>query len=97
MVESTVEVAIVNTAEETKDTEVPECVMNETVRGFEPTLEEIFIVMPSGEYQRMLFHGHELREREQKHMVDFREWLVERKLTLPDGYDDADMLVLRFL
>ena len=99
MVESTEDVPKqVPGTEEFKDSEpVPECVMNEAVKAFEPTLEEIFIVMPSGEYQRMLFFGHELREKEQKHIDDFREWLKERTLTLPDGYDDENMLVLRFL
>ena len=71
--------------------------MNDTIRAFEPTLDDVFIILPSGDYQRMLFSGHELREREQTHMNDFREWLKTRELTLPDGYDDANMVVLRFL
>ena len=94
MVESTAD-ANKETQEENKD--IPECVMNDTVRAFEPTLDDVFIILPSGDYQRMLFAGHELREREQTHMNDFREWLKARELTLPDGYDDANMVVLRFL
>merc|ERR1711920_547943 len=92
MVESTTDA---NKAEETKD--IPECVMNDEIRNFEPTLDDVFIILPSGDYQRMLFQGHDLREREETHMNDFREWLKARDLTLPDGYDDSNMMVLRFL
>ena len=30
-------------------------------------------------------------------MTDFREWLKSRNLELPAGYDDENMMVLRFL
>lgn len=35
--------------------DIPECVMNDKVRNFEPTLEDIFFIIPSGDYQRLLF------------------------------------------
>ena len=83
------------TAEENKN--IPECVMNDEVRSFEPTLDDVFVILPSGDYQRQLFQGQELREREETHMTDFRNWLKDRSLELPPGYDDANRVVLRFL
>lgn len=77
--------------------EVPECVMNDAVRAFEPSLEDIFFIIPSGDYQRLLFQGQDLREREETHLADFRNFLKVKNLTLPPGYDDENLLVLRFL
>ena len=71
--------------------------MNDEVRSFEPTLDDVFVILPSGDYQRQLFQGQELREREETHMTDFRNWLKDRSLELPPGYDDANRAVLRFL
>jgi hypothetical protein len=34
---------------------VPACLMDDDTRNYEPTLEDIFIVIPSGDYQRLLF------------------------------------------
>ena len=34
---------------------VPACVMDEDTINYEPTLEDTFIVIPSGDYQRLLF------------------------------------------
>ena len=30
--------------------DIPECVMNDEVRNFEPTLDDVFIILPSGDY-----------------------------------------------
>ena len=76
---------------------IPEKVMNDEVRDFEPGLEDIFFIIPSGDYQRLLFQGHDLREREETHMEDFRNFLKVKNLELPAGYDDENRLVLRFL
>lgn len=35
--------------------EIPACVINEAVRDYEPTLEDQFFIIPSGDYQRLLF------------------------------------------
>ena len=49
-----------------KDPEgVPDCVIDTDTKEFEPTLDDIFVVIPSGDYQRLLFEGMELREREE--------------------------------
>ena len=71
--------------------------MNDAVREYEPTLEDQFFIIPSGDYQRILFQGLELREREETHLNDFRTFLQVKNLTLPEGYDDENRMVLRFL
>ena len=38
-----------------------------------------------------------MREREEEHLEDFRNFLKVKKLNLPAGYDDENLLVLRFL
>ena len=35
--------------------EVPSCVMNDEVKEYEPTLDDMFFIIPSGDYQRLLF------------------------------------------
>lgn len=55
--------------------DVPECVLDDKARNFEPSIDEIFFIIPSGDYQRLIFTGMELREREQTHLNDFREFL----------------------
>ena len=71
--------------------------INDEVREYDPALEDIFFIIPSGDYQRLLFQGLDLREREETHMSDFRNFLQVKNLTLPEGYDDDGRLVLRFL
>jgi len=71
--------------------------MDEDTRNYEPTLEDIFVVIPSGDYQRLLFQGHALREREETHLADLRNFLKVKGLEIPQEYDDADRIVLRFL
>jgi hypothetical protein len=34
---------------------VPACVMDADTKNYEPSLEDIFVVIPSGDYQRLLF------------------------------------------
>ena len=43
---------------------VPSCVMDDDTREYEPDTEDMFVVIPSGDYQRLVFQGHTLRERE---------------------------------
>jgi len=38
-----------------------------------------------------------LREREETHLNDFRNFLKLKELTLPPGYDDENRVCLRFL
>jgi hypothetical protein len=76
---------------------VPASVMDDDTRNYEPTLEDIFVVIPSGDYQRLLFQGHELREREETHLSDFRNFLKVKGLEIPPEYDDANRVLLRFL
>jgi len=39
----------------------------------------------------------ELREREETHLNDFRNFLKLKNLSLPAGYDDENRVCLRFL
>jgi hypothetical protein len=81
-----------------KDPEgVPACVMDDDTRNYEPGLEDTFVIIPSGDYQRLLFDGHELREREETHMNDFRNFLKVKGLSIPPFYDDSNRILLRFL
>ena len=45
----------------------------------------------------MIFQGLDLREREETHLNDFRNFLTVKNFVLPEGYDDENRLVLRFL
>ena len=65
--------------------------------SYEPSLEDQFIIIPSGDYQRLIFNNLPLREREETHLNDFRNFLKVKNLTLPAGYDDESRTVLRFL
>ena len=67
------------------------------VLEYEPELDDIFIVLDNGEYQRLIFNNQELREKETTHLEQFRGFLKENSLELPPGYDDANMVLLRFL
>jgi hypothetical protein len=78
-------------------TSVPACVMNETIQKYEPTLDDTFFIIPSGDYQRLIFTGMKLRDREETHLNDFRNYLKTNNLEIPAGYDDESMLILRFL
>jgi hypothetical protein len=73
------------------------CLNNDEVRAYEPTLEDQFFIIPSGDYQRLIFSELSLREREETHLNDFRNFLKAKDLTLPAGYDDETRNVLRFL
>lgn len=77
--------------------QIPACVMNEQVAAYEATLEDTFFIIPSGDYQRLIFTGMALRDREDTHLNDFRNFLKQRNYVLPAGYDDDQRLVLRFL
>ena len=77
--------------------EVPSCVMNESVKAFEPEIDDIFVVLDSGDYQRLIFKGQALREKEETKMQEFRDFCKENSLVLPEGYDDDGRILLRFL
>jgi len=60
-------------------------------------LDDIFIVLDNGDYQRLIFNNQELREKETTHLEEFRGYMKSNSLVLPAGYDDANMVLLRFL
>jgi len=89
--------AVANGGEFLNVGDAPEKVINNHVREYEPTLEDTFFIIPSGDYQRLLFQGLDLRDREETHLNDFRNFLKVKNLSLPEGYDDDNRMVLRFL
>jgi hypothetical protein len=76
---------------------VPACMMNEQVKSYEPTLEDTFFVLPTGDYQRLIFFNMELRDKEQNHLNDFDNFLKTKGLEIPANFDNEHRLVLRFL
>ena len=71
--------------------------ISDDVKEYEPSLEDQFIILDNGNYQRLIFQNQELRDREEEHIEDFRSFLQAKKLQLPEGYDDQQREVLRFL
>jgi hypothetical protein len=71
--------------------------MSEDCQAFEPTVNEEFLTLPKGEYQRLLFMGVELRTKEEDHLENFREFCKDKGITIPDGYDDNNQFILRIL
>ena len=72
-------------------------VKNDLIKNYEPTEEELFITVSNGDYQRVIFNGRPLREKEQRELENFRQWLKDNNLELPPGYDDENRFSLRFL
>lgn len=52
----------------------PATIMDERVRSYEPSEEEIFLTFPSGKYQNLVVGGDSLRAPEQEMLAGFREW-----------------------
>ena len=78
-------------------TPIPEQVMNQSVHDFEPKEADALFTVSSGDYQRLLFRGQMLRDRESTHLEGFRNFLISNDLKLPYGYDDENLDCLRFL
>ena len=81
----------------TTEEAIPEFVINDAVRSYEPRLEDQFFTLESGDYQRLIFINQKLRDKEENHLNDFRNFLKVKNLTLPAGYDDENRLVVRLL
>jgi hypothetical protein len=69
----------------------------EAVNDFEPTMNERFLTLKDGQYQRQIFTNDELREKEEQHLEQFREYCSQNQITIPQGYDDDNRFVLRIL
>ena len=46
----------------------------EAVNDYEPTMNERFLTLKDGQYQRQIFSNDELREKEEQHLEQFREY-----------------------
>lgn len=71
--------------------------INEEIEAFESSVNEEFLTIKTGEYQRLIFEGVELREKEEEHLEKFRDYCKENNITIPAGYDDEKRFVLRVL
>ena len=71
--------------------------MNEEVESFESSVNEEFLTIKTGEYQRLIFENVELREAEEEKLEAFREYCKENNITIPEGYDDEKRFLLRVL
>ena len=68
-------------------------------REYEPTQKDLFISIPSGEYQRLIWaEPNELRTKEEDHWDGFEDYIKENNLDpLPEGFTGSDRLGFRFL
>jgi len=71
--------------------------MNEACNNFEPSISEQFLTIKDGSYQRLIFMDCDLREKEETHLDQFRDYCKENNITIPEGYDDDSRFVLRVL
>ena len=68
---------------------VPESVMNDKVRSFEPTDKALFFTFKNGEYEYLIFGGIEpedLREPQRKMKAEFNEWIQKNGLVIPEPF-----------
>lgn len=71
--------------------------VNEEIEAFESTVNEEFMTIKTGEYQRLIFQNVELREKEEEQLEQFRQYCKDNNITIPEGYDDDKRFVLRVL
>lgn len=71
--------------------------LNEEISSFESSVNEEFLTIKTGEYQRLIFQDVELREAEEEKLEAFREHCKENDFTIPEGYDDEKRFLLRVL
>ena len=68
-------------------------------RNYEPLPEEIFLTIPGGEYQRMIWaEPMELREKEEDHWDNFEDYIKQNKLeALPEFFTSETRMGFRLL
>ena len=69
---------------------IPDYVMNDTVRAFEPTEESIHLTLSNGEVHNLIFSGVELLDQQKKVVSDFEDWLDSQDLTIPSVFRESD-------
>ena len=60
-------------------------------------MAEQFLTVKDGSYQRLIFFDLDLREKEETHLEQFREYCKQNSINIPPGYDDDNRFVLRVL
>lgn len=71
--------------------------LNEEIESFDSSVNEEFLTIKTGEYQRLIFQNVDLREREEEQLEKFRQYCKENKIIIPQGYDDDKRFLLRVL
>ena len=71
--------------------------LNEEISSFESSVNEEFLTIKTGDYQRLIFETVDLREAEEEKLDAFREYCKENDVTIPEGYDDEKRFLLRVL
>ena len=71
--------------------------INEEISSFESSVNEEFLTIKTGDYQRLIFETVDLREAEEEKLDAFREYCKENNITIPEGYDDEKRFLLRVL
>ena len=56
---------------------IPARVMNEKVRNYSPSEDELYFTIPDGRYVNRIYSGVKLRKFEQEKVNAFRAWVAE--------------------
>ena len=75
----------------------PETAINDKIRSYKPTEDDIYFTVPSGNYCNLIVAGDVLREREIEELAKFKAFLAENGLTVPSGWIDERNAVVRLL
>jgi hypothetical protein len=70
---------------------------SQEAQDFEPSSAQQFLSLKDGSYQRLIFTEIDLREKEETHLEQFREYCTQNQITIPEGYDDDNRFLLRIL
>ena len=73
--------------------------ITDKMRNYEPSNENMFITIASGDYQRLIFSEPlELRSREEENWESFEDYIADNGLDpIPEYYKSHERIGLRFL
>jgi hypothetical protein len=76
---------------------IPEQVMNDIVRSYQPEEKDFYHTLADGRYENKMLGGVELRELPARKLREFHEWLSENEIKIPKGFSDypEDIRVLQ--
>ena len=79
------------------DSSIPKIVMNDRIRAYEPTEEDLYFTIEDGRYVNRIYSGVKLREFEEQKVKEFRDWITKSDLYMPTGFTDDHNYDLKFL